>query len=155
MRSIIGFLAIFFVFGSCHQFSDDIDMKSLHGGWEKNQVQNFDFEVKETSPKNLYLVVRNNDDYPYSNIRFFVTLKNVETKTTTTIDTLNYTLAKSNGEWLGNGFGNTKEILFQYKMNYSFANTGAYQIDIKQAMRKDTLVGIEDIGIKIENTTSK
>lgn len=154
MRSIIGFLVIFFILGSCNQFSDNVEMKPLHDGWKKNQVQNFDFEVKEISPKNVYLVVRNNDDYPYSNIRFFVTLKNLKTKKTI-VDTLNYTLAKPNGEWLGKGFGNTKEILFQYKMNYSFANMGVYQIDVKQAMRKNKLVGIEDIGIKIENVTLK
>ena len=35
-----------------------------------------------------------------------------------TIDTLNYILAKPNGEWIGKGFGDTKETLFQYKLNY-------------------------------------
>lgn len=154
MRNLIGFLAMFFIFGSCNQFSDDVHMKNLNGVWEKNQVENFDLEIKDSTPKNVYLVVRNNDDYPYSNIRFFVTLKDLKTKKTS-VDTLNYILAKPNGEWLGKGFGKTKEILFQYKMNETFTTGGKYEIHIQQAMRKDTLVGIEDIGIKVENTTLK
>lgn len=66
-------------------------------------------------------------------------------------DTLNYILAKPNGEWIGSGFGDTKETLFQYKMNHRFPKAGNYRIGITQAMRKDTLVGIEDVGVKIEN----
>ena len=65
-------------------------------------------------------------------------------------DTLNYNLALPNGEWLGKGFGDTKEILFQYKVNYKFPANGDYSIGITQAMRTDKLKGIEDIGVKIE-----
>ena len=66
-------------------------------------------------------------------------------------DTLNYVLAKPNGEWIGKGFGDTKETLFQYKINYKFPKNGDYQIGIIQAMRTDNLEGIEDIGVKIES----
>ena len=67
-------------------------------------------------------------------------------------DTLNYIIAKPNGEWLGSGIGNVKEVFFQYKLHYKFPSNGKYQVEIKHGMRKDTLRGIEDIGIKIENT---
>ena len=63
---------------------------------------------------------------------------------------MNYILAEPNGTWLGKGFGETKEILFQYKLNYQFPENGAYSIGIIQAMRNDDLPGIEDIGVKIE-----
>lgn len=65
------------------------------------------------------------------------------------MDTLNYILAKPNGEWLGKGFGNTKEILFQYKNAYTFPKNGKYSIEIKHAMRTQNLKGIEDIGVQI------
>jgi hypothetical protein len=29
-------------------------------------------------------------------------------------------LAKPTGEWIGTGFGETKEIMFQYRNNYKF-----------------------------------
>lgn len=100
--------------------------------------------------KNIIFVVRNNNEYPYSNIRLIVNFSEVKSKKKST-DTLNYILAKPNGEWLGKGFGDTKEIMFQYKLNYKFPENGDYKIGIIQAMRTDNLKGIEDIGVKIES----
>ncbi len=145
---VLAFAALF----SCKNSSEEIKMSSLNGKWQKNQIQNFDFSVNDAQAlKNIIFVVRNNDEYPYSNIRFIVDFTDLSTKKIET-DTLNYILAKPNGEWIGRGFGDTKETLFQYKMNYRFKNVGKYRIGIKQAMRKDALVGIEDVGVKIENT---
>lgn len=124
-------------------------MTNVNGAWSKKQSQNIQFKVDDAqNPKNIIFVVRNNDDYPYSNLRLIVSFESPKKKIVT--DTLNYILAKPNGEWLGTGFGETKEILFQYKMNYKFPENGLYKIDVKQAMRKDILPGIEDLGLKIE-----
>jgi gliding motility-associated lipoprotein GldH len=135
---------------SCFNPSEEVDMKNLNGDWNKKAQQNFDFTVKDAqNAKNIIFVVRNNNDYPYSNIRFFVKFLDQTTKKRTT-DTVNYVLAKPDGEWIGTGFGDTKEALFQYRLNYKFPKNGRYSIGIKHAMRTDTLKGIEDIGIKIE-----
>ena len=126
-------------------------MKNLDGAWNKKSEQNFDFKVNDSQhPKNIIFVVRNNNEYPSSNIRLIVNFSEVKSKKKST-DTLNYILAKPNGEWLGKGFGDTKEIMFQYKLNYKFPENGDYKIGIIQAMRTDNLKGIEDIGVKIES----
>lgn len=125
-------------------------MKNLNGIWDKKTQQKFDFKIDDAqNPKNIIFVVRNNNDYPYSNIRFIVNATDAQTKKKS-VDTLNYVLAKPNGEWIGKGFGDTKETLFQYKLNYKFPKNGDYSIGIIQAMRTDQLKGIEDIGLKIE-----
>ena len=125
-------------------------MKNLNGIWDKKTQQKFDFKIDDAqNPKNIIIVVRNNNDYPYSNIRFIVNATDAQTKKKS-VDTLNYVLAKPNGEWIGKGFGDTKETLFQYKLNYKFPKNGDYSIGIIQAMRTDQLKGIEDIGLKIE-----
>ncbi|SFB76795.1 gliding motility-associated lipoprotein GldH [Kaistella jeonii] len=125
-------------------------MKNLNGKWDKKVEQKFNFKVNDAqNPKNIIFVVRNNNDYPYSNIRFIVNFSDAKTKLKS-VDTLNYVLAKPNGEWIGKGFGDTKETLFQYKLNYKFPQNGNYSIGIIQAMRADQLKGIEDIGLKIE-----
>lgn len=125
-------------------------MKNINGNWDKNIVQNFEFDISDAHhPKNIIFVVRNNNDYPYSNIRFIVNFSNLKTKKTKT-DTVNYILAKPNGEWLGKGFGDTKETLFQYKLNYKFPENGKYSIGVIQAMRNNNLVGIEDVGVEIQ-----
>ncbi|MDR2206645.1 MAG: gliding motility lipoprotein GldH [Flavobacteriaceae bacterium] len=151
-------LSIFFVLTglvACNESIEKVYMKSLNGTWSKKDEQKFMFSINDAGhPKNIILVVRNNNDYPYSNIRFFINFsgaKNTKKET----DTLNYVLAKPNGEWLGKGFGDTKETLFLYKLNYKFPENGEYEIGIIQAMRNDNLPGIEDIGVKISNAENE
>lgn len=144
------FLIIFLI--SCKSDDSEIHMKSVNGAWKMNAEQKFLININDAqNAKNIIFVVRNNNDYPYSNIRFIVNFKDIKNKKTQT-DTLNYTLARPNGEWMGTGYGSTKEILFQYISGYKFPKNGDYEIGIKQAMRNATLPGIEDIGIKIQNT---
>lgn len=150
MHKIMGLFFVLFILSGCNDSSEKIYMKNINGHWNKNQEQKFDFNINDAqNPKNIIFVVRNNNNYPYSNIRFIVNFLDIKTKTKST-DTVNYTIAKPNGEWIGKGFGDTKEILFQYKLNYKFPENGDYSIGVIQAMRKDNLPGIEDIGVKIE-----
>ena len=134
----------------CSTSGEGVTMNSIDNKWSKKTEQKFKLEITDPqNPKNIIFVVRNNNDYPYSNIRFIVNFKNPKTKIAQ-VDTLNYVLAKPNGEWLGTGFGETKETLFQYKTNYKFPEKGTYEIGVVQAMRNDNLPGIEDLGIKVE-----
>ena len=150
MHKILGVFSVLLMFTGCSDNSETVDMKNLNGIWPKKAEQKFDFVIADAeAPKNIIFVVRNNNDYPYSNIRFIVNFMESGAKNKTT-DTLNYVLAKPNGEWLGKGFGDTKETLFQYKVNYKFPKNGGYSIGIMHAMRTDSLKGIEDIGVKIE-----
>ena len=148
------FLIVFvsIILASCSSKDEVVYMQSLDGNWNKKKELKFEFNVEETSPKNIVFVVRNNNDYPYSNL-FVKSYIKAETDKNFKVDTLNYILAKPNGEWIGSGFGETKEILFLYKNNYKFPKKGKYIIGITQAMRTNDLKGIEDIGIKIENVT--
>jgi gliding motility-associated lipoprotein GldH len=144
---------VLFVFGlviSCQNSSEKVMMNAINGEWKIKDRQDFTFDINEaSSPKNIIFVLRNNNEYPYSNIRFIVNFTDEKGKNRN-VDTVNYILAKPNGEWIGSGFGETKENLFQYKLNYKFPKDGKYKIGITQAMRLDKLPGIEDVGIKIE-----
>ncbi|MDC8106159.1 MULTISPECIES: gliding motility lipoprotein GldH [Chryseobacterium] len=149
MHKVLGFLSLI-LFLSCNSPGEHVTMNSIDSKWNKKSEQKFNLEISDPqNPKNIIFVVRNNNDYPYSNIRFIVNFTNLQNKKKET-DTLNYILTKPNGEWLGTGFGDTKETLFQYKLNYRFPQKGKYEIGLIQAMRNDFLPGIEDIGVKIE-----
>jgi len=125
-------------------------MADVENKWKKDDFKSLDFDIKDVQdPKNLVFVIRNNNDYPYSNLRLIATIE--QDKKLISTDTLNYVLAKPNGEWLGTGFGDTKETIFQYKLNYKFPKNGNYSVKVVQAMRKNALPGIEDIGVKIQN----
>ncbi len=152
MNKICAFLFLMIAFISCTADNSETQMKPIDGSWKANAEQKIQFNINDAQNlKNIIFVVRNNNDYPYSNIRFIVNFTSLKTKKKQT-DTLNYILARPNGEWMGTGFGSTKEILFQYKTDYKFPENGKYEIGIIQAMRKNPLLGIEDIGIKIQNT---
>lgn len=150
MGKISGLLSLLLFFSCGSSSEGDVIMNSVNNKWNKKSEQKFSLEISDPqNPKNIIFVVRNNNEYPYSNIRFIVNFTDLQSKKKQT-DTLNYILAKPNGEWLGTGFGDTKETLFQYKLNYRFPAKGKYEIGLTQAMRNDDLPGIEDIGVKIE-----
>lgn len=149
LRLIVVFI-LFLSLNSCQNKDEKVLINNVGQQWKKNDVQKFDFDINDAqNQKNMMFVVRNNNDYPYSNLRLIASIeynkKNIST------DTLNFVLAKPNGEWIGTGFGDTKEIIFQYKLNYKFPQNGNYSVKVVQAMRNNQLPGIEDIGIKIQN----
>lgn len=150
MRKISGFLLLMSIV-ACNTSEDQVMMNHVDNKWDKKNQQKFNLDISDPeNAKNIIFVVRNNNEYPYSNIRFIVNFGEAKSNKKIT-DTLNYVLAKPNGEWIGKGFGDTKETLFQYKINYKFPKNGDYQIGVVHGMRTDNLKGIEDIGVKIES----
>ena len=153
MKVLIRLIFVFILFlslGSCQNADEKVLINDVGQQWKKNNVQKFDFNIDDAqNQKNMMFVVRNNNDYPYSNLRLIASIEHNKKKIST--DTLNFVLAKPNGEWIGTGFGDTKEITFQYKLNYRFPQNGNYSVKVVQAMRNNQLPGIEDIGIKIQN----
>ena len=75
----------------------------------------------------------------------------------TITDTLEYQMAKPNGELMGEGFTDVKENKLWYKEGVRFDEIGDYSIIIQHAMRNngevngvDNLKGITDVGFRIE-----
>lgn len=137
---------------SCTQDLSDVQMHDMNGVWEKDNIQEFQFEINDAEiPKNIIFVVRNNNEYPYNNL-FLISSVSKGKEVIGKIDTSNYRLANPDGTWIGSGFGDTKETKLQYKMNFKFPENGRYTFKLKQGMRQDSLMGIEDIGIKIQST---
>lgn len=150
MNKVFALLLSALFLTSCNITNEDVHMNPINGTWDKKATQKFQFEINDAqNPKNIIFVVRNNNDYPYNNLRVFSSLYGLNEKKEK-VDTLNYILAKPNGEWIGSGFGDTKEILFQYKINHRFPKNGMYIVEVQHAMRRDQLKGIEDIGVLIE-----
>lgn len=141
---------------SCVDKNKEIRFITISGKWKANPALQFDFNVDHADhPRDIVFVVRNTNAYPYSNLRLFVELKKNKEKKPFETDTLNYIMARPNGQWLGSGFGGTKEIWFLYKKDYRFPADGKYTIEVKHAMRKDPLPGIEDVGIQIEKVIKR
>lgn len=126
------------------------------GQWNKNDIKSFTITPPDsTNAYNLFVNLRNNNNYKYNNLFLIVEINFPHGKTVT--DTLEYKMAKPNGEFLGSGFTDTKENKLLYKENVIFNETGDYTINIQHAMRENgnvngvtSLDGVTEVGFRIE-----
>ncbi len=125
-------------------------------GWSARNKVMFDFEVTDTLIKqNLFINLRNNNTYPFSNL-FLITKMNFPDGKAV-IDTLEYQMTDNFGVFLGQGISEIKENKLFYKEHIVFPLKGKYQISIEQAMRRNGevealkhLKGITEVGFRIE-----
>jgi gliding motility-associated lipoprotein GldH len=151
-------LASLFLVLSCDDKTDFNQYKSIKNqGWKANQKVFFEFEVKDTiSPKNLFINIRNNNEYEFSNL-YIITELNFPNGTII-VDTIQYEMTDLRGHFLGDGFTEIKENKLFYKENKVFPTSGKYIFNVRHAMRKngnitpiEFLKGIQDVGFSIEN----
>lgn len=135
--------------------------ESLPGQWHRDSLVSFSVTAPDTiNSYNLFINVRNNSDYRYSNL-FLITNMNFPNGKVIS-DTLEYEMAAPSGDWLGTGFGELKESKLWYKEDIRFTEAGEYVIEIQHAMRQsgetegiEELEGITDVGFRIEHTENK
>jgi gliding motility-associated lipoprotein GldH len=118
------------------------------------------FEIPEskmdTLRKNVFIRLRNDNAYPFSNIFLIATLTAGDKQIVQ--DTLEYAMAAPDGTWLGTGFGEVKESKLWWKKGVLFPKERPVKIQISQAMRNNgkakgvpKLNGILTVGISIEH----
>jgi len=117
--------------------------------WCSTETVKFDVRINDTtSYHNVFINIRNSGKYRYCNIYFFINTIYPDGKVSR--DTVDCRLADEKGKWLGKGLGDLKDNKFLLKRNIRFHQTGIYSFEFEQAMRTDTLEGIESIGLRIE-----
>lgn len=150
-------LLVIIILGSCDSKRVFDEYKQVQGNaWDKDKPVQFQFSIKDTlTAKNLFINLRNNNDYAYSNLFVITEMKFPDGKKI--IDTLEYDMADPSGKFLGEGFSDIKENKLFYKENIKFPIQGSYSLQIQQAMRNigevkgiTSLKGITDIGFRIE-----
>ena len=115
-------------------------------GWDKDSAVVYEVTVPDSLARyDVVLTVRHNQDYPYQNIWFFV-----ENSLTGATDTLEYFLADQRGRWLGNGFGDRREMpcLIMQNVRWNRGNPTVFQVH--QGMREDVLKGVTEVGLTVE-----
>jgi len=146
---------------SCHKNRVFDEYWTPGNHWHKDSIAKFNFEQKDTiSSFNLFLNIRNNKNYPYSNLFLIVSLEQPDGFTL--VDTLEYEMAYPNGALMGKGFMDIKENKLFYKEKVKFPKTGNYKVSIAHAMRHtgkipgvENLEGIIDVGFSIESIDKK
>ena len=144
---------------SCDTKTVYTEYRSLDNGiWSATDTLDFGLkELDSTLDYNVFLNVRNNNEFAFSNLFLITELERPNGETTK--DTLEYEMALPDGSWLGKGQGSIKESKLWFREKIVFPDSGVYHIRVVHAMRKngqvegiDALTGITDVGIQIEKT---
>ena len=133
------------------------EYKSVGNSWHKDSIVSFDLpQLDQTKNYNLFVTIRDNNDYPFNNIFLIVAMQQTNKKVV--IDTLEYEMTEADGSLLGDGFTDVKESKLFYKENVKFNLKGKYKVKIQQANRQTgkisgvtKLEGISDVGFRIES----
>ena len=154
-------LLIALLFFSCDKKRVFDEYKSVGSAWHKDSIVTFNLpELDSTKKYNLFVTLRDNNNYPYNNLFLIVAieLQNGFTK----VDTLEYQMANPDGSLLGDGFTDIKESKLWYKEKVTFPEKGKYKLSIEQAVRQtgkvkgvEKLQGITEIGFRIESLQEK
>ncbi|WP_214983159.1 gliding motility lipoprotein GldH [Tenacibaculum dicentrarchi] len=153
---VIFFLAVFVIISCDSKSVYDTYSTLPEGSWNKNNAIVFTFDIKDSiQKKNLFINLRNNEDYAYSNLFLITQLRFPDGELV--VDTLEYDMTDVNGKFLGKGFSGVKENKLFYKENITFPTTGTHTFKVAQAMRKNgkiegikELKGITQVGFRIE-----
>ncbi len=118
-------------------------------GWNIADSVAFEVPIGDTvNSMKFTLSLRHNADYAYSNIYFFLSTWYPDQRYSR--DTIQLLLAGKDGKWFGRGFGKLKEVEVVLKDRVVFPMKGTYRFSFVQAMRTESLEGVEDIGVRIE-----
>ncbi len=117
--------------------------------WSRYHIPVFEVDITDTlNTHNLLINLRNTGEYPMNNLFLFISVTSPEGAYTR--DTLELSLAEPSGRWKGKGFGNVWQNRFFYRQNVRFPVKGKYIFEIEQAMRREELPGILDVGLRVE-----
>ena len=157
IKSKLLFLLVPFFAISCDKSRVFDAYKSVGNSWHKDSIVAFDLPKLDSKKQyNLYVNIRDNDDYAFNNLFLIVALE--EPNKRVIVDTLEYEMTNPDGTLLGEGFTDVKENKLYFKGNVVFNQKGIYKVRIKQAVRQtgkiegiESLSGISDVGFRIES----
>lgn len=158
MRIVALPFLLLFVCSACDRarlYEKNTDFKQRH--WVVSDKPSFDFEIQDTEPKyNLYMTLRNESDYPNSNIYFTYYLSDSTGSSLEKKLNTEFLFDKKTGRPLGNsGLGYIYEHKFPLLESYTFQHPGIYTIRYEQFMRTDTLRGVVSVGLRVEKVDHK
>lgn len=126
IKNSILFILLFILVISCDKKRVFDQYKSVGNAWHKDSTVTFELpQLDSKKVYNMYVNVRDNDDYPFNNLFLIVSLEqpNHQIK----VDTLEYVMTNPDGTLLGDGFSDIKESKLFYKGKQNFTQKGIYK----------------------------
>lgn len=157
MRKFVVIFSVAFFAIACTETKVFDQYKSIKNSeWLPNSAVEFMVSNSDTiSKKNVFINIRNNDNYEFSSL--YLIVKTEFPSGYKLIDTLEYEMTDVEGNWLGKGFTDLKENKLFFKENIVLPELGNFKFLVQHATRgindvegKKPLVGITDVGLSIE-----
>ncbi len=118
-------------------------------GWSVDSLVTFSFGIQNsTRNHDIYVNVRNDKNYEYSNLWLFIRI--IPPRGEVLTDTLQMVLADPSGRWLGKGFTGVFHNSMPYRTGVFFPVPGEYKVEIKHGMRPQLLKGLTHVGLRVE-----
>ena len=155
LKSSFVYILVAVAFISCDKKRVFDEYKPIGKTWDKDSDVSFTLPKLDTTKQyNMFINLRDNNKYPFSNLFLIVSLEQPDG--VTKVDTLEYQMSDPDGTLLGNGFTDVKESKLYYKERMK-VKSGEYKVHIRQALRKtgavggvDKLEGITEVGFRVE-----
>ena len=136
MRRLLLGLVLIGSLASCNSDVVVSETRAVQGAWDADNVVEFTIPQLDSLKKyDVFLTIRNSNDYKFNNLFLIVSMEFPHGKTIT--DTLEYRMANPDGTWMGTGIGSVKENKLWYKENVGFFESGNYQLNIGHAVRNN------------------
>jgi gliding motility-associated lipoprotein GldH len=117
--------------------------------WKSSFKPSFDFTIKDTTASyTVFLVLRHNEKYSFSNIFLNLYVKGPGQDSTVKIQK-ELTLATNEKGWLGSGMDDIYEHRIAMAAPQSL-KAGTYTFTLEQIMREDPLENVLNAGIRLE-----
>ncbi len=143
---------ILFIFSSCQPDFYFEENKPLgNEGWTYSNKLDYTISIDDTLQLyNIYLNINHSTEYAYQNIYLMIHTKYPSGKTVS--EQLPIDFADKTGQWYGKCNSDKCKLGVNLQKDAFFNSPGAYTISIEQFMRIDSLPGISDITLMLEDT---
>jgi gliding motility-associated lipoprotein GldH len=120
-------------------------------GWDMNDTLRFADTLTSSTPLTLNgkLTLRHTNAYPYQNLWLYITTHTDDSLMVS--DSINWTLAKPDGNWLGTGWGSLYTISYDLPtLTFSPSDSVRwFEIELVHGLRDSLLTGLSDIGLRL------
>ena len=117
--------------------------------WQLSDTVMFKVDVPTNQAHDVFLIVKSTTDYPFANL--FTKLWIMDGNGVAIESALHEMLLNDpvTGKPMGTGIGENKTTEVQAYKGIIFKNEGPYTVKLVQYMRKDELIGLEAIGLRV------
>ncbi len=150
----MGYMAIFSIllFTACSDRPIYNEAIKLNGQWDATDSIVFHMPAPDTtSVYEIALNITHKDAYPFQNI--YIKIYTLFPSGRRTSNLLNIDLGNKSGQWYGTKSRGRYLLSVPIRSNFSFTETGTYELTMVQFTRRDQLAGVDGVELELWNST--